>query len=78
MESIRSAAGVDVVEMDEMHTYIGSKKTMAGSGLLLIEMGSDFSTAKWVPATQKQGESYGMKNSFRRRCILNQKPKPLR
>ena len=60
IESIRSAAGVDVVEMDEMHTYIGSKKTIAGSGLLLIEMGSDFSTAKWVPATQKQGESYGM------------------
>lgn len=59
IESIRSAAGVDVVEMDEMHTYIGSKKTIAGSGLLLIEMGNDFSTAKWVPATQKQGESYG-------------------
>ncbi|HEY8158907.1 MAG TPA: IS1 family transposase [Methylobacter sp.] len=26
IESIRSAAGVDVIEMDEMHTYIGSKK----------------------------------------------------
>jgi transposase len=46
--------------MDEMHTYIGSKKTIAGSGLLLIEMGNDFSTAKWVPATPKQDENYGM------------------
>ena len=59
IESIRSTAGVDVVEMDEMHTYIGSKKTIAGSGLLLIEMQNDSSTAKWVPATRKQVESCG-------------------
>lgn len=59
IESIRSTAGVDVVEMDEMHTYIGSKKTIVGSGLLLIEMGNDFSTAKWVPATPKQDENSG-------------------
>jgi transposase len=26
IESIRSTAGVEVVELDEMHTYIGSKK----------------------------------------------------
>ena len=51
IEAIRSAAGVEVVEMDEMHTYIGSKKTIAGPGLLLIEMGSGPSTAKWAPAT---------------------------
>jgi transposase len=60
LESIRSTTGVEVVEMDEMHTYVGSKKTIAGSGLLLIEMGNDISTAWWVPATPKQGESYGM------------------
>jgi transposase len=48
-----------VVEMDEMHTYIGSKKTIAGSGLLLIEMGGGFSTAKWVPATRTRAESSG-------------------
>jgi len=59
IESIRSAAGVDVVEMDEMHTYVGSKKTFAGSGLLLIDMGNGFSTAKRVPATPKQDENYG-------------------
>ncbi len=60
IESIRSAAGVDVAEMDEMHTYIGAKKTIAESGLLLLEMGNDFSTALWVSATPKQDENYGM------------------
>jgi nucleotide-binding universal stress UspA family protein len=60
IESLRSTAGVDVVEMDEMHTYIGSKKTMAGSGWLLIEMANGSSTAKWVAAAQKQAESYGL------------------
>jgi transposase len=59
IESIRSAAGVDIVEMDEMHTYIGSKKTIAGSGWLLIEMGNDFSIALWVPAILKPDENYG-------------------
>jgi transposase len=30
IEAIRSAGGVEVVEMDEIHTYMGSKKTFAG------------------------------------------------
>jgi prephenate dehydratase len=30
---------IEMVEVDEMHAYIGSKKTAAGSGLLLIDMG---------------------------------------
>jgi len=60
IEAIRSTAGVDVVEMDEMHTYVGSKKTIAGYGLLLIDMGNASSTAKWVPATRKPDESSGM------------------
>jgi transposase len=32
IESIRSTAGVDVVELDEAPTDIGSQKTIAGSG----------------------------------------------
>ena len=28
--AIRPAAGVDVVELDEMHTYVGPKKTIDG------------------------------------------------
>jgi len=59
IERIRSGAGVEIVEMDEMHTYIGSKKTIAGSGLLLIDMENVFSRALWVPATQKPGGHYG-------------------
>ncbi len=59
IESIRSTTHVDVVEMDEMHTYIGSKKTIVGSGLLLIDMANDSSTALWAPATQKQDANYG-------------------
>ncbi len=62
IEAIRSAAGVEVVEMDEMHTYIGSKKTIAGSGLLLIEMGGGSSTAKWAPATPARAESSGIQS----------------
>jgi len=34
----RSAA--HIVEMDEMHSYVGHKKTIVGSGLLLIDLGS--------------------------------------
>jgi hypothetical protein len=59
IEGIRSAAGVEAVEMDEMHTYVGPKKTIAGYGLLLIEMGGDSSTAKWARATPTRAGSYG-------------------
>ena len=30
---------IEMVEVDEMHSYIGSKKTTVGYGLLLIDMG---------------------------------------
>ncbi len=59
IEAIRSDAGVDVVERDEMHTYIGVKKAIAGFGLLLIDMENASSRALWAPATQQQGEPYG-------------------
>ena len=38
LDKLRSADEIEVVEIDEMHTYIGSKKTIVGYGLLLIEM----------------------------------------
>ena len=34
---------IEVVELDEMHTYVGSKKTTDGYGLLLIDMENGFS-----------------------------------
>ena len=29
-----------IVELDELHSYVGHKKTIAGSGLLLIDLGN--------------------------------------
>jgi transposase len=63
IEALRSAAGVEVVEMDEMHTYIGSKKTFAGYGLLLIGMGNGSSTARWVHAAPTPDESSGRQST---------------
>ena len=37
---------IEMVEVDEMHTYIGSKKTTVGYGLLLIDMEKGLSIAK--------------------------------
>jgi transposase-like protein len=34
---------IAVVELDEMHTYVGQKKTTDGYGLLLIDLGSGLS-----------------------------------
>ena len=57
-EEIKSDKVVEVMELDEMHSYIGSKKTIAGYGLLLIDMEKDSSTAYWV-----RGELSREKNS---------------
>ena len=40
LDDFRGSGEIEVVELDEMHTYIGSKKTTAGYGLLLIGMGT--------------------------------------
>ena len=47
-ESIKTEQSIDVVELDELHTYIGQKNVTAGYGLLLIDMGSDSSRSYWV------------------------------
>jgi transposase len=54
LEAIKRNEPVEVMELDEMHSYIGSKKTIAGYGLLLIEMGEVSSTAYWVPGTRQR------------------------
>jgi len=48
IEKIRSDQKIEVVEIDEMHTYIGNKKTTVGSGLLLIDLAKDSSIAYLV------------------------------
>jgi transposase len=59
VSSLRSSTDIEVVEMDEMQTYIQSKKTIVGSGLLLIEMGKNSPTARWAAGEVKQEKSFG-------------------
>ncbi len=61
LEDLKSESEISIVEMDEMHTYIGNKKNIAGSGLLLIELGKSLSTALLVAEEQKL-ENYSGKN----------------
>ena len=37
LESLKNDKPVNIVELDELHTYLGSKKTTVGFGLQLIE-----------------------------------------
>ena len=36
---------IEYAELDEMHSYIGNKKTIVGFGLLLIDLGKNSSTS---------------------------------
>lgn len=56
---IKSKKAVHVMEIDEMHTYIGSKKIIAGFGLLLIEMQKDSSISYWAPGELLQERNSG-------------------
>jgi transposase-like protein len=47
LEALKSENEISIVEMDEMHTYIGNKKNIAGSGLLLIELGKSEEKRHW-------------------------------
>jgi transposase len=59
LEDLKSENEIAVVELDEMHTYIGNKKNIAGSGLLLIELGKNSSTALLVAEEQKPDKNSG-------------------
>jgi transposase len=60
-EELRSDKEIEVIEMDEMHSYIGSKKTISGYGLLLIDMENDSSTSYWVNGTGLPVKGFGKK-----------------
>ena len=49
LPSLKTNNTVQVMEIDEMHSYVGSKKTIVGYGLLLIEMKENSSIAYWAP-----------------------------
>jgi transposase-like protein len=61
LEELRSDDEIEIVEMDEMHTYIGSKKTIAGYGLLLIGLGEGSSSARLAQGTRRREEPSGKK-----------------
>jgi hypothetical protein len=45
---------IEIVELDEMHTYVGRKKTTGGYGLLLIDMESGLSLLSVATGQQQQ------------------------
>lgn len=51
----RSAAAAEIVELDEIHTYVASKKTTDGYGLLLIDLGNGTSLLSVGTGVHKQG-----------------------
>jgi hypothetical protein len=51
--------GVECMELDEMHTYVGSKKTIVGSGLPLIDSEKDLSLLSAAIVPQKQDSNFG-------------------
>ena len=59
LDEIRSSDEVEVVEIDEMHTYVGEKKTTFGSGLLLTETEKSSSTVRLVLVVPKQEKNFG-------------------
>jgi transposase len=59
LEDLKSENEIAIIELDEMHTYIGNKKNIAGSGLLLIELGKSSSTALLVAEERKLDKNYG-------------------
>ena len=61
LEDLKSENEISIVELDEMHTYIGNKnkKTIAGSGLLLIELGKSSSAVLLAAEEQKLDNSSG-------------------
>ena len=59
LEDLKSENEISIVEMDEMHTYIGNKKNIAGSGLLLIELGKSSSTALLAAEGRKLDKNSG-------------------
>ena len=48
-----------IVEIDEMHSYIGSKKTTVGYGLLLIDLENGFSTLSLGDEIRQQVKYFG-------------------
>ena len=60
LDLLQNKHEICITEIDEMHSYIGSKKTLAGSGLLLIDMQKNSSTSLLATDPQKPEEDSGI------------------
>ena len=59
IEEYRQVEGnIEIIEMDELHTYIRRKKTTVGSGLLLIGIDRNSSMSCLAVGEQKQVKNY--------------------
>ncbi len=58
VEELRKNDDIFVAEIDEMHTYIGSKKTQLGYGLLLIDLTKNSSILSSEIGLQIQEKPY--------------------
>lgn len=59
LEPIKSPSRPVVVEMDEMHSYIRSKKNTAGFGLLSIDWKSGYSTLSLAAEEPERAQNCG-------------------
>lgn len=65
LDSVKNAQPVSIVEADEMHSYIGSKKTIVGYGLQLIEMPEKTLVSLLGTEEKLQGRNFGSKSNTR-------------
>lgn len=54
ISEIRNDKPVEIMELDELHSYCGSKKTTAGFGLQLVEQIGNTLISLWEIEVQKQ------------------------
>lgn len=60
VKGLQSNKPASIIEIDEMHTYVGSKKTTNGYGLLLIDMERDSSTSLLAIVAAPQAINFGL------------------
>ena len=59
LDLLQNDHDICITEIDEMHSYIGSKKTQSGSRLLLIDMQKNSSTSLLAIDRQRLGNNFG-------------------
>jgi hypothetical protein len=50
---------IEMIEVDEKYSYIGSKKTTVGYGLLLTDMGKDSAISLLATEAKKRRKGFG-------------------